>query len=202
MAQRRQGPKPAGPFGLGRIFPEGGVALLDRRMTAARRSAPCLEKNADPNAGVRIVQRFLNIHPRPTSVDRGFFCSDRTDSTIDRTACQPLLRPAGEPGDKPGATKMSRNASAPRLITINRDRGSSPTLRGPATGVKKADSSAAAPVLGRTSACTRPDNRSAQLTLGVRGPPADLRYRQSLQSSRGPDKTGPAIRFKRKHLRG
>ena len=49
-----RGPEPAGPSGLGRIFPECGVALLDRRMTAALRSAPCLEKNADSNAGVRM----------------------------------------------------------------------------------------------------------------------------------------------------
>ena len=59
VSQRRQGPEPAGPSGLGRIFPECGVALLDRRITAALRPAPCLEKNADANAGVRILQRFL-----------------------------------------------------------------------------------------------------------------------------------------------
>ena len=43
-----RGPEPAGPSGLGRIFPECGVALLDRRMTAALRSAPCLEKMRTP----------------------------------------------------------------------------------------------------------------------------------------------------------
>ena len=69
VAQHRQGPKPAGVFDLGRIFPECGVALLDRRMTAAPRNAPCLKKNADSNAGVRINQRFLeDITPHPAGV--------------------------------------------------------------------------------------------------------------------------------------
>jgi len=77
VTQRRQGPKPAGPFGLGRIFPEGCVALLDRRMTAALRSAPCLGKNADTNAGVRILQRFLKRSPRERIIPkRGAGLSD------------------------------------------------------------------------------------------------------------------------------
>ncbi len=61
LAQRRQGPKPAEVFDLGRIFPECGIALLDRRMTAALRSASCLGKNAASNAGTRINQCFLKL---------------------------------------------------------------------------------------------------------------------------------------------
>ncbi len=103
VTQRRQGPKPAVPSGLGRIFPECGVALLDRRITVALRSAPCLEKNADFNAGVRIFQRFPRealIYSRVCARDRFWSsgkarCRFGSDSTGPVTQRRQGPKPAG-----------------------------------------------------------------------------------------------------------